>query len=220
MLCDRGSDAVYCIGATHAQFSVTDEAAAVLIVKNGDRETGRIPLAGAERKNGMKVVSFSHLLTEPGLYTVYTDTSDAVQERFYVPPQQKGFRVERGDGETEKTVSIVAADLASVDSVLVYYKKIVSVEPAQEEGADTPVEEDVQTNQKTIVTRRTYPKEALESADKKKYGAGCGRITFPMETDGFTYYMTRVVYRTPYGTYWISYANGQLVQSAEHRNAR
>ncbi len=220
VLCDRGSDAVYCMGATHAQFSVTDEAANVITVKNGDREAGRIPLAGALRKNGLRVVSFSHLLTEPGLYTVYTDASDDAQERFYVPAQQTGFRVERGEGETPKTVSIVAADLASLDSVLVYYKKTVPVEPETAEGADVPAEPDPQTAQKSIVTLRTYPKEALEPADKKKYGAGWGRITFPAEKDGFTYYMTRVVYRTPYGTYWIAYDNGQLVQSAELKNAR
>ena len=131
VMCDRGSGSVYCIGEPFAEFSVSDEAAEEVRVYRDGAFAAALPLAGAERRNGLRVVGFADLLTAPGLYTAVTDTAEAAgeaaaaAERFYVPPQKKLPRVlsalpaDPAQGE----VTVVLFDRAEVDCVYAYYKR-------------------------------------------------------------------------------------------------
>ena len=208
VMCDRGSDALYCIGARLAEFTVTDEAAEQLFVYRNSTLTGRISLAGADRRNGFRVVDFAPLLTDPGLYTVYTDTSSDVQERFFVPAQKTWMYITHQEGDPAKqqdaAVHIVAPDRAEIDSMFVCYRRDVPLTATDPDQSPQFVYE-------------AYPAEMIVAADHDKYGEGAGMLTVPETLDGRRYSYTRVIYRTPYGTYWLGYSDGKLVQSSEYQ---
>lgn len=205
--CDRGTDGLYCMGDPYAWLSVTDETANELFLFCGENYVGTLSLENAFRRNGCRMADFSSMLTMPGLYTVYTDVSAEVQERFYVPEKKAGLRLKRINGDPSKNeeagICIVAPDYSEIDCIFVYYKREV------QEASETP-----ETAPEYLFY--VYPAEMVAKADPDKYGEGYGFLTVPDMFEGRRYAYTRVFYRTPYGTYWIGYSNGKLVQSSEN----
>lgn len=201
VMCDRGSDSLYCMGAPLAEFSVTDDAATTLYVFCDGQLAGILSLEGAVWRNGCRVVSFAHLLTAPGLYTVITDRSTDVEETFYVPPMTEGFRVYTSapDAAQKGPTRVVASCFSQLDTVFVYYKK---------RAGDTSVG--------PTYTIGVYCKEELTAADPAVYGADRGEIVIPDQIFGYDFSFARVMYRTPYGTFWTGYSKGKLVQSSEY----
>ena len=203
VMCDRGSDAIYCIKAKRAELSVTDESAQKVRFFRDGNFAGEISLAKASRRNGLRVVSFAHLLTDPGLYTVKTDQSEDVQERFYVPEQKRGFRLDRnsaGENGGNETITITVADPMQIDSVKIFYRR---------EKSDDP--DDKRPEYDSVV----HPPESLVPSADPKYGPDWGCITVPAERDGMRYSNARVYYRTPFGSFWTGYNRNVFIQTAE-----
>ncbi|MBQ6119068.1 MAG: hypothetical protein IJK98_07530, partial [Clostridia bacterium] len=204
--CDRGTDSLYCMGDPYAWFSVTDESASELFLFCDETYMGTLSLENAIRRNGCRMVDFSALLTAPGLYTVYTDVSAEVQERFFVPAQKTGLRTTRQYADPEKgkrgAMCIVAPDYAEIDSVYIFYNRKT---PTTGEDPD----------KSPVYLLDVYPREVIAEADPDVYGEGFGILTVPDTLEDRNYIFTRVMYRTPYGTFWIGYSAGKAVQTSD-----
>ncbi|MBQ9696986.1 MAG: hypothetical protein IJV46_00410 [Acidaminococcaceae bacterium] len=86
VMCDRGTDSVYCLSVNRIMISVSDENTGNLIVKKDGKTINAVDLNGAETKKGLRVIDIKSLVREPGYYTIETDNEeDITQESFYVP---------------------------------------------------------------------------------------------------------------------------------------
>lgn len=90
IMCDRGTDSVYCLDTPHVYLSLSDDnITSIKIYKDGTLiDTIAVVDYDPVTENGLRVIDIANLVTESGYYELEDDISETVQESFYVPPQQ------------------------------------------------------------------------------------------------------------------------------------
>lgn len=179
IMCDRGTDSVYCLSVREIDLSVSDdEAENVRIYKDGEL-VDTVPI-GSTVKNGLRVLDIKPSVTEAGYYTLKTDTSEDVQESFYVP-ETISFTLDDQviDGKRHGTFW----NYSQLKYIRVVY---------------------LHTNELgTTSWGKMYRKDEVTPNHDEE-----DTCTFdvPVEDEyGQPYYKTTVVYQTPYGAYWVDY---------------
>jgi len=209
IMCDRGTNSVYCtnphptngwaLEQPELLLTITDDTAStVVIYKNGD-EVASVSI-GSQTRNGYRVLDIKDYIlpygdTSPeGLYTLKTNTSADVQERFWVQGPREFF-VDGGDDDDR---IIHVPDLANLRYMAVIYHKTV----IDQEVSKT-------ANQYLIVTPEEFGAATPEAG--QPWDATWGEYTAPAEAlDGATYHATKLIYGvendgTDFGTYQLRF---------------
>ena len=218
IMCDRGSHSIYGInpvdgadpeGAWELEspellLTITDdEATNVSIFKDGQLLT--TVSIGSETKNGYRVLDIKSYITEGGLYTLKTDTSEDIQETFWV---QEPYDMDIQTSGTTKTVHFSHKD--QIRYVCVFYNKYLGIATGGTKQGE-PVYADV---------HKIYVPEEVETdspQEGKPYDETWGKVNIPATLDdGSTYKLVKLIYGTEYGTFqqrWVS-VQGTLIPFA------
>ena len=177
VMCDRGTESIYCVGTHYIELSVTDENAENLYIYKNGVQIGTISLASAERINGLRVVNAISYIDGEGIYNVRTDSDPAVvQETFWVQGN-----VEAGQYEDhETTTDLTIPNISSLVFLELWYGTTATQEEATKRKSFTYVPEDFTIDEENDV----------------------GHITVPRYVGGIELHSGSRVYQTEYGTYY------------------
>lgn len=210
LMCDRGSDSIYCVNPVDSEdptlgmeleqpelvITVTDEQAnSIMLYKDGTL-IDAISI-GSREKNGYRVVDIRNYVTEQGLYTLKTDTSDDVQERFWVQaPVFFGLEEIKDENENSDNNEVLyrIAHIPNPDKLrylAITYNKVFESEGDSQSAI-----------QYLIITPEELEQDISEVG--KPWDETWGRYIVPaiaFDDAIFNYIMP--VYETDYGTYQL-----------------
>jgi len=223
VMCDRGTDSVYCLSSKYIYLSVSDDSATQLILhRDGDDPeddvTVTIPtseLLGLQTQNGLRVVNVKQYVTRAGLYSVKTDKSDDVQETFYVPENLPYYEETACDADGNPQTGGAYRRFRFATDYLQY----ITVMRRYIHRTDPETGKLItSTGYLTLLPSDVTP----EVINGNETGYGTIVVPYEMEIDGrtSTLFGPRFVYKAIYnnkyyGSYWMGLEGNRIWQSQE-----
>jgi hypothetical protein len=112
IMCDRGTDSVYCISTPNIYLSLSDaNITSIAVHKDGTLyKTINIADKTVTVENDLRVIDIASDITDSGYYTLIPDTEETVQESFYVP-ENKAITHSNGVLSVEDPENVVYINL-------------------------------------------------------------------------------------------------------------
>ena len=191
IMCDRGTDAVYCIGE-YLGLTITDDTQNIVLIKDRDLSnptTLNLSLWPYHEYTDGKVYDICTSITESGYYEIFVN--NVKKESFFIAPQRELLIYEDTVTKEDKEYRVLTYDISSETD-----KVIAILGEYQGKYSDG----------KSTLNRRTHLFEGLNEPDNIEDGMQIFYI--PESTiwaDGIECHLTRVnlLRKTPYGTYYI-----------------
>ena len=199
IMCDRGTDSVYCIGE-YMSLTVTDGTTTITL--QNETSTRVIDLTTYESKiyDNDVVYNVTGMIVEPGYYQI--KVNNQVMESFFVPQKRYIYGERDTINHTCTTYFDPSEEEDEVIAIGLYYQQ-----PALDSKDRPNFYWDIDTT--TVIQNSADPHNGMCTFVNRDEIKFCDEITRPI-------HLARVLRRTPYGTYWlqVSFTSGNHWQQA------
>ena len=199
IMCDRGTDSVYCIGE-YMSLTVTDGTTTIILQNETSTRVVDLTTYESTTYDNDVVYNVTGMIVEPGYYQI--KVNNQVMESFFVPQKRYIYGELDEVNHTCTTYFEPSEENDEVVAIGLYYQQPTS------DSKDRPnFYWDIDTT--TVIQDNADPHNGMCTFVNRDKITFCDEITRPI-------HLARIIRRTPYGTYWlqVSFTTGNHWQQA------